>query len=77
MIRDFNDLKESGLMYGGQAGDKLGVIIDDENWFLKFPKSTKGMKRVDMSYTTSQLSEYLGSHIYQILGYDTYREALK
>ena len=37
MIKNFNNLKESGIRYGGHAGNKLGVVIDGENWFLKFP----------------------------------------
>ena len=69
MIKNFNNLKESGIRYGGHAGNKLGVVIDGENWFLKFPKSTKDLlRKVDISYTTSPLSEYIGSHIYKSLG---------
>ena len=34
------------------------------------------MKRIDMSYTTIQLTEYLGSHIYEILEYDTHKTML-
>ncbi len=29
--------------YGGQAGDKEGITINDEYWIVKYPKSTKGM----------------------------------
>lgn len=68
-IYDFNNCKENGLRYGGHAGNKLGIIIDNENWFLKFPKSTKDLTRkVEISYTTSPLSEYIGSHIYESIG---------
>ena len=68
MIKNFNNLKERGIRYGGHAGNKLGVVIDGENWFLKFPKSTKDLlRKVDISYTTSPLSEYIGSHIYKSL----------
>ncbi|MBE5846770.1 MAG: CtkA family protein [Lachnospiraceae bacterium] len=60
-------------IYGGQAGDKDGIIYNNEFWIVKFPKSTKSMKGDALdAYTTSPLSEYLGSHIYQILGYDTH-----
>lgn len=66
MIKNFNNLKESGIRYGGHAGNKLGVVIDGANWFLKFPKSTRTLrKKVDMSYSISPLSEYIGSHIYK------------
>lgn len=68
-MNDFNNLKESGIRYGGNAGNKLGVIINDENWFLKFPKSTKDLiRKTDISYTTSPLSEYIGSQIYKTIG---------
>ena len=69
MIYDFNDLKENGMMYGGHAGNKLGVFINGENWFLKFPQSTRNLlRKVDISYSTSSLSEYIGSHVYEIIG---------
>lgn len=76
MIFDFNEVKESGKLYGGHAGDKLGIVLDGEEWFLKFPKSTKSMSRVEISYTTAPLSEYIGSHIYEILGYDVHKTEL-
>lgn len=39
---------------------------------VKYPKSTKLMNVDGMSYTTSPLSEYIGSQIYKILGYDVH-----
>ena len=69
IVEDFNELKTNTLVYGGKSGQKLGVIINGDNWFLKFPKSTKRFsKQVDMSYSTSPLSEYIGSHIYESIG---------
>ena len=41
IVEDFNELKTNTLVYGGKSGQKLGVIINGDNWFLKFPKSTK------------------------------------
>lgn len=76
MIYDFNNLQESGLRYGGHAGSKKGVIINNENWLLKFPKSTKDYRDVDISYTTSPLSEYLGSKIYESIGIDVHKTLL-
>lgn len=67
-IEDFDNLKLSGITYGGHSGSKRGVLINNEKWFLKYPKSTKSMNVVNMSYTTSPISEYLGSHIYELLG---------
>ena len=66
IIEDFNNVEVNNLVYGGRSGQKLGIVLNDENWFLKFPKSTKNFeKQVNMSYSTSPLSEYIGSHIYK------------
>ena len=62
-IQKYDTFPLSGYAYGGRAGSKLGIIIDDEPWFIKYPKATKSLKNVKISYTTSPLSEYLGSHI--------------
>ncbi len=58
--------------YGGQAGDKEGITINDGYWIVKYPKSTKGMVGNLTSYSTAPLSEFIGSHIYQILGLETH-----
>ena len=56
--------------YGGVVGNKAGVFINGENWIIKYPKNTKGMQNVDdLSYTTSPLSEYIGSQVYELLNY--------
>lgn len=62
--------------YTGMAGDKDGILYNDEPWIIKFPKSTKFMQTDAVSYVSSPLSEYIGSHIYQILGYDTHETKL-
>jgi len=67
-IHDFNNLPLSGVTYGGHGGTKKGVVIDGEKWFLKYPKSTKSMEVENISYTTTPLSEYLGSQIYASIG---------
>lgn len=73
---DFNKCQENNKAYGGMAGSKLGIIYQGEDWILKFPKSTKGMRKTEIAYTTSPLSEYIGSHIYQILGYPVHETKL-
>lgn len=66
---DFSNVKTNNRKYGGMAGSKLGIVLDDDNWLLKFPKSTSQYHDpVGMSYTTSALSEYIGSHIFNLLG---------
>lgn len=68
-INDFDSCVPSGISYGGHGGSKRGIIIDNEKWFLKYPKSTKSMGVQGMSYSTTPLSEYIGSHIYKMLGW--------
>ena len=77
-IYDLNDcaLSNKNGLYGGAAGSKDGILIDGERWIVKYPKSTTGMLNVDISYTTSPVCEYLGSHVYHILGYDTHETIL-
>lgn len=74
-IENLNDCKYSECHgeYGGQAGEKDGIIFNGENWIVKYPKSTASMKGNNLSlYTTAPLSEYIGSHIYDILGIDVH-----
>ena len=40
-IENFDDLSASGISYGGHGGSKRGIILNNERWFLKYPKSTK------------------------------------
>lgn len=78
-IVDFTNCKLSNrnLEYAGRAGEKRGIIYNNELWFLKFPKNTIGMNRVTgLSYVTSPLSEFIGSNIYKILGYDVHETIL-
>jgi len=71
------ELSSRNLEYGGRAGEKKGIIFNGDYWFLKFPKNTTGMGKVKgLSYVTSPLSEYIGSNIYKILGYDVHETIL-
>lgn len=72
---DFTNCKLSdrNLEYAGRAGEKRGIIYNNEHWFLKFPKNTLGLNNVTgLSYVTSPLSEYIGSQIFKILGFDVH-----
>ncbi|MDD4154010.1 MAG: HipA domain-containing protein [Bacilli bacterium] len=60
---DFTNYELSGKAYGGSE-KKLGIIISGFPYMLKFQKKTPFSVR----YNT--ISEYLGSHIYQMLGFD-------
>ncbi len=77
-IINFDDCQYSDRdgTYGGAAGDKDGIIYNNEYWIIKYPKNTKDMRLDDMSYTTAPLSEFIGSHIYKILGYDVHETLL-
>lgn len=77
-IIDFSKCEQSDRAgtYGGKAGRKDGIIYQNEYWMIKYPKTTKGMRTAELSYTTAPLSEYIGSHIYQILGFDVHQTEL-
>jgi len=77
-IYNFNACKLSykNGSYGGLAGEKDGVLINGEEWLIKYPKNLSGMKGEVASYSTAPLSEYLGSHIYKILGIDVHETLL-
>jgi hypothetical protein len=66
---DFNKAEiAKGVFYGGDAGAKDAILYEGEAWMLKYPKTTRDLVNPQISYTTSPLSEYLGSKIYEILG---------
>ena len=68
-ILDLRDCAPSGRLYGGRAGRKEGILIDGEPWIAKYPRSTRDLRGRGLpSYTSSPLSEYLGSHVYELLG---------
>ena len=71
-IENFDNVTSSGITYGGHSGSKKGIILNNERWFLKYPKSTKSMEVEGISYTTAPLSEYLGSNIYKMIGLDVH-----
>ncbi len=73
---DFTNLKCNDLLYGGNAGLKKGIVWNDKNWLIKFPQETSSFDNVNISFTTSPLSEYVGSHIYEILGYRVHNTQL-
>lgn len=75
-ILNLDNIKESGKLYGGAAGQKLGIILNEEAWLIKFPQNIRNFKRVEDSYSTSPLSEYIGSHIYDILGLSVHETKL-
>lgn len=78
-IYNLNELKLSDRngTYGGNSGDKEGVFIGDEYWIIKYPKKANRLRDVkNMSYSSTPESEYIGSHIYDILGYPVHKTIL-
>lgn len=72
-IIDFTNLELSSrnMQYGGRAGVKRGVMYNGDFWMIKFPKDTKELRyEIGMSYSSAPLSEYIGSKIYEIMGFD-------
>lgn len=63
--------------YGGAAGNKEGILFNGEFWLVKYPKNIRNLLNTgDASYSTAPLSEYIGSHIFDILGYDVHQTFL-
>jgi len=56
------------MKYGGDAGPKYPITFDKNIWMIKYPKNTKTYNKPQISYTTSPLSEYIGSKVYESLG---------
>lgn len=60
---DFTDYPTSGKSYGGTE-KKLGILFDGFPYMLKFQKNTP------FGFRFNTVSEYIGSHIYQMLGFE-------
>ena len=63
---DFTNLPTKKKAYGGANGSKLSVIYNDDLYMLKLP--IHALKNPNLSYTNSCTSEYLGCHIFNMLG---------
>ena len=69
MYVDFSNYPLSNIYYGGSER-KLGILINNERYMLKFQKETPFGKRFN------HISEYLGSHIFELLGFNTHKTFL-
>ena len=65
---DFTSLPLKKKSYGGANGNKLSIQHNGELYMLKLPAHATHNK--DLSYSNSCVSEYLGSHIFNMLGFD-------
>lgn len=73
-IIDFTDCELGNINYGGSER-KISVLIPDGagnkcDYMLKFQKNTAFQKR------NNHLSEYIGSHIFEMLGFDVQKTFL-
>ncbi len=66
---DFSKYELSGKYYGGSER-KLGIIIDGNDYMLKFQKQTAFGKR------NNHISEFIGSHIFEICGFTSHKTYL-
>lgn len=69
MIIDYSNYELSNKEYGGSE-KKLGIVIDGFDYMLKFQKKTPFGTRYN------HVSEYLGSNIYKMLGFDVQETSL-
>lgn len=66
---DFTKYELSNRRYGGSER-KLGILINDFPYMLKFQKETPFGKRYN------HISEYIGSHVFSLLGFNTHQTYL-
>ncbi len=66
---DFSKYELSGKYYGGSER-KLGIIVDGDEYMLKFRKQTAFGKR------NNHVSEYIGSHVFELCGFETHKTYL-
>lgn len=60
---DFTKYKKSNTYFGGSE-KKFGIIISGDEYMIKFQKQTEFGKR------NNHISEYIGSHIFEMLGFE-------
>ena len=65
---DFTNCPIRNKTYAGANGNKISILFNDEVWMLKFPSPAK--LNDDLSYANGCVSEYLGCHIFNMLGVD-------
>ena len=63
---DFTNMPRRNKTYSGANGSKISIIYNDEQYMLKFPSPANMNDK--MSYANGCVSEYLGSHIFNIIG---------
>lgn len=69
-IYDFNGIPQNDKTYGGTAGVKVGITIDQVDFLLKYPGklNDRNFKNVELSYSNSPVCEYIGCKVYESVG---------
>ena len=60
-MRDYSDFQRTEMIFSG-AERKFEIVISGQKYIVKFQKNT------EVGLTYNHVSEYLGSHIFQIIG---------
>ena len=63
---DFTNCARGRSTYRGANGSKISILINNEEYMLKFPAPAK--KNENMHYSIGIVCEFLGSSIFNILG---------
>lgn len=63
---DFTTLPRRNKSYAGANGSKIAVVYEGEVYMLKFPGAAR--LNQDLSYANGCISEYLGSHVFELAG---------
>lgn len=66
---DFSEYELNGKYYGGSER-KEGITIDGEDYMIKYRKQTAFGKR------NNHISEFIGSHIFELCGFETHKTYL-
>lgn len=73
-VIDFTNCEKKKKTYEGANGSKICILYNNEQYMLKFPSVSKLNKEI--SYTNGTISEYLGCHILESLGFETQKTIL-
>lgn len=71
---DFSNCEKTKKNYEGANGSKICIKYNGELYMLKFPPASTRNK--ELSYTNGTVSEYIGCHILESLGFETQKTIL-
>lgn len=78
ILEDYSSLEILPKTYGGATGSKIAVRLNGRVYMLKRQQSLRGrnMRNVDISYANDCVSEYIGSHVYELLDFPVHETIL-